>query len=43
MAALARVNRMTRIVGGCLVKCPLCPKRDAAAIRVAGRQARGAQ
>ncbi|KVO17029.1 hypothetical protein WJ74_09675 [Burkholderia ubonensis] len=31
MAALARVNRMTRIVGECLVKCPLCPKRDAAA------------
>ncbi len=31
MAALARVNRMTRIVGECLVKCPLCPKRNAAA------------
>ncbi|KWN13720.1 hypothetical protein WM21_17490 [Burkholderia ubonensis] len=31
MAALARVNRMTRIVGECLVRCPLCPKRDAAA------------
>ncbi|WP_431824992.1 hypothetical protein [Burkholderia sp. F1] len=43
MAALARVNRMTRIIGGRLVKCPLCPKRHAAATGVPGRQAHGVQ